>query len=62
MNSMKYKPNPFEGRVRIDRYSSIRKLARAMRRGLLPEDRAFTIKMAEDNAEMRRRFKWEEND
>jgi hypothetical protein len=37
---------PFQGRVRIGRYSSLRKLMRAANRGRVPEERLFTINQA----------------
>jgi hypothetical protein len=36
-------PKPGEGRVRIYANSSLKKLMRAARRGMVPDDRLFTI-------------------
>ena len=44
---------PFRGQVAIDKYSSLRKLGRAMRRGLVPDDRQVRIDMAMARAKER---------
>lgn len=49
------KIKPFKGKVKIGSHSGLRKLARAMRRGLLPDERANVIaralKFAQDRPE-----------
>ncbi len=45
--------DPFRGEVRIFRNSSLRKLARAMRRGKVPSERQFTIDEAMKRAAKR---------
>lgn len=45
---------PFKGRVKIDDYSSLRKLKRAMRRGTVPAERQLVIHFAMEKAAKRR--------
>lgn len=40
------KAKPFKGKVKIGAHSSLRKLARAMRRGKVPDHRQVIIDMA----------------
>jgi hypothetical protein len=42
----KHSKSSFTGDVKISRYSSLRKLARAMRRGKVPQERQFIIDQA----------------
>lgn len=49
----KYARKPFQGELKIDKYSSFRKLARAIRRGRVPEERQFVIDEAEKTARRR---------
>jgi hypothetical protein len=51
---MKIKPG--EGKVRIFPNSSLRKLARAIRRGKIPDERQVAIDVAMRKAAERRRF------
>jgi len=46
----KYRKPEFTGDCKIGQYSSLRKLARAMRRGKVPEERQFIIDEAVKNA------------
>ena len=46
----KPKIKPFKGSVKIGEHSSLRKLARAMRRGKVPDDRQVIIDTAMDKA------------
>jgi hypothetical protein len=48
------KSNPFRGEVKIIKHSSFRKLARAMRRGKVPQERQFIIEQAMKNAQKRK--------
>jgi hypothetical protein len=52
--SGKHSADPFTGDCKIDRYSSLRKLARAMRRGKVPDERQVIIDNA--MAQARRRI------
>jgi hypothetical protein len=45
--------DPFTGDVKIARNSSLRKLARAMRRGKMPQERQFIIDQAMKTAHRR---------
>jgi hypothetical protein len=45
---------PFKGRVKIDRRSSLRKLMRAARRGRIPDERQTIIDTATESAMQRR--------
>jgi hypothetical protein len=47
---MSKKSEPFKGKVRIGSQSGLRKLARALRRGLVPDERMGAIKRAMDAA------------
>ena len=47
------KPKPFNGKVRIVPSSSLRKLMRAARRGVIPDERAVIIHMAAGRASQR---------
>ena len=47
------KIKPFKGSVKIGEHSSLRKLARAMRRGKVPDDRQVIIDTAMDKAAKR---------
>lgn len=51
---MSYQPSPGFGMVRIFPNSSLRKLARAMRRGKVPSERQVVIDMAVSKARDRR--------
>lgn len=51
--SGKHSAESFTGEVKIGQYSSLRKLARAMRRGKVPEERQFIIDEAQKNASRR---------
>ena len=44
---------PFKGNVKIGEHSSLRKLARAMRRGKVPDDRQVIIDTAMEKAAKR---------
>lgn len=48
------KTEPFRGEVKIGKYSSLRKLKRAMRRGKVPPERQFVIDQAMKTAERRK--------
>jgi hypothetical protein len=45
--------DPFTGQCRIFNNSSLRKLARAIRRGQVPEERMFIIETAKDKMKRR---------
>jgi hypothetical protein len=45
---------PWKGKVRIFPNSSLRKLKRAMRRGMVPDERQVIIEQAEKNANARK--------
>jgi hypothetical protein len=45
--------DPFAGDVKIGQHSSFRKLARAIRRGKVPQERQFAIDQAMKNARRR---------
>jgi hypothetical protein len=49
----KHSKYPFTGDCKITRYSSLRKLARAMRRGKVPDERQVIIDNAMANAHRR---------
>jgi hypothetical protein len=49
------KLNPFRGEVKLGDYSSLRKLARAMRRGKVPPERQQIIDQAMKSAERHRK-------
>lgn len=51
--SGKHAAEPFTGDCKLVRNSSFRKLARAMRRGKVPEERQFIIDEAQKNASRR---------
>jgi hypothetical protein len=41
---------PFKGKVKIGKFSGLRKLMRAARRGMVPPERLFVIEQAEKKA------------
>jgi hypothetical protein len=45
---------PFRGAVKITKHSSLRKLKRAIRRGMVPPERQVIIENAEENAQKRK--------
>ena len=47
---MSKRNEPFKGNIRIVRNSSLRKLARAMRRGKVPDERQVVIDLAQKKA------------
>ena len=49
----KYARGPYQGELKITRYSSLRKLARAIRRKRIPDERQFIIDEAMKNAQRR---------
>jgi hypothetical protein len=49
----KYRKDPFTGSCKIVNNSSLRKLARALRRGKVPEERMFIIETAKDKVTRR---------
>lgn len=53
MKKSKHSAKPGEGKVNIDQHSSLRKLARALRRGVVPDDRMFLIVEAQSSANER---------
>lgn len=46
---------PFKGRITIGKFSSLRKLMRAARRGKIPDERLVIIEAAERSAAKRRK-------
>lgn len=54
IHTSKHQAKPFEGKVKVDRYTSIKKLMRAFRRGKLPSEMEFNIMMAQESAERRK--------
>jgi cob(I)alamin adenosyltransferase len=49
----KEKNNPFEGKCVLAKNSSLRKLARAIQRRTVPEERMFVIETAKERAQKR---------
>jgi hypothetical protein len=46
MRQYSSKPAPFKGKVKITQHSGLRKLMRAARRGMIPEERLALIEFA----------------
>jgi hypothetical protein len=53
-NLGKHSRKPFNGELKISRYSSLRKLKRAMRRGRMPDERQVIIDEAMKTAQRRK--------
>jgi len=59
MPVVKARPEPFKGKVRLNQYSTLRKLMRAASRGMLDDDRQRLILSAIISSARGKKHKWQ---